>query len=177
MAERLTLARPYAEAVFNLASEGKDLAGWSKLLNRLAVFAADARMKDLFSNPEVDDAALVAMVAELGQAKGEAQQNFLRLLNDNGRLALLPEIAELYERLKSKAEASVDVDIQSAFELDAKQTKVIAGALEKKLGKKINVTSRVDADLIGGVVVRAGDLVIDGSVKGYLADLASQLTR
>lgn len=175
MAERLTLARPYAEAVFKLAQEGGDLAGWSAVLQNLAAVASDPQMKDIIANPETDDMALLGLIVDIVGKLDVQQENLVRVLMENDRLLLTPEIASLYEEQRAEAEASVDVQVSSAIALDAKQEKAIAASLEKKLGKKVNLSSNVDESLIGGVVIQAGDLVIDGSVKGRLGELASQL--
>jgi F-type H+-transporting ATPase subunit delta len=176
MAERLTLARPYAEAVFLLAQEDNDLSGWATLLKNLAMIARDERMKDIFGNPAIADDTVFALLSDIVGKLDKRPENFVRVLMENGRLALLPEISSLYDALRSEAEASVDVVVTSAMKMDSKQEASLVSMLEKKLGKKIQLTSMVDAALIGGIVIRAGDLVIDGSVKGRLGDLASQLT-
>jgi len=176
VAERLTLARPYAEAVFKLAQEDGDLAGWAVLLKNLALVALDERMKDMFGNPAIKDETMFSLIGDLVGKLDTRPANFVRVLMENGRLALLPEISSLYDALRSEAEASIDVVVTSALKMDSKQEASLASMLEKKLGKKIQLTSTVDAGLIGGIVIRAGDLVIDGSVKGRLGDLASQLT-
>lgn len=175
MAERLTMARPYAEAVFKLAQEDGDLAGWSTVLTNLAAVASDARMKKIIANPETEEAALVGLIGAILGKLDPKPENFVRVLMENDRLSLLPEISRLYEEQRAEAEASIDVQVSSAMALDSKQEQAIASSLEKKLGKKINLSSSVDASLIGGVVIQAGDLVIDGSVKGRLGELASQL--
>jgi len=176
MAERLTLARPYAEAVFKLAQEENELAGWSALLQGLAQAAADDRMRDIFTNPEYTDDAVFELVSDIFGKIDAKEKNFIRVLIENNRLALSPEIFSLFAARRAQVESSQDVEVTSAFKLDASQEKSLASMLEKKLGKKINLTSSVDESLIGGVVIHAGDLVIDGSVKGHLSDLASQLT-
>lgn len=176
MAERLTLARPYAEAVFKLAQEDNDLAGWSNVLKTLALVAADDGMKQILLNPQASDEAVFGLIVDIVGKLDAKPENFVRVLLENSRLVLLPEISKLYEAHRAQAEASLDVEVISAIKLDDKQEKSLASALEKKLGKKINLTSAVDKSLIGGVVIHAGDLVIDGSVKGHLGDLASQLT-
>jgi F-type H+-transporting ATPase subunit delta len=175
MAERLTLARPYAEAVFRLAQEDNAFAQWSDVLQSLALIASDDQMQDIISNPETDDEALFGLIVSVTGKLESKAENLVRVLMENNRLILMPEIAQLYEEQRAQAEASVDVEISSAVKLDAEQEKVIAAALEKKLGKKIKLSSNVDESLIGGVVIHAGDLVIDGSVKGRLGELASHL--
>ena len=175
MAERLTLARPYAEAVFSLAQEEKAFAEWSGVLQSLALIASNEQMEEIISNPETGDDALFGLIISITGKLEPRAENLVRVLMENNRLALLPEIATLYEEHRAQAEASVDVEVSSAVKLNAEQEKDIATALEKKLGKKIKLSSSVDESLIGGVVIHAGDLVIDGSVKGRLGDLASHL--
>jgi F-type H+-transporting ATPase subunit delta len=167
MAERLTLARPYAEAVFKLAQKDGDLAGWAVLLQNLAMIARDGRMKDMFENPAISDDTVFSLIIDIVGKLETRPGNFIRVLMENGRLVLLPEISDLFNALRAQAEASLDVVVTSAMKLDSKQEASLSSELEKKLGKKIKLTSTVDATLIGGVVIRAGDLVIDGSVKGY----------
>jgi len=175
MAERLTLARPYAEAIFQLAQSDNALAQWSDVLQSLALIASDEQMQDIISNPETDDEALFGLIVSITGKLDTKGENLVRVLMENDRLALLPEIGTLYEEHRAQAEASVDVEVSSAVKLEAGQEKLIAAALEKKLGKKIKLSSSVDESLIGGVVIQAGDLVIDGSVKGRLGELASHL--
>lgn len=175
MAERLTLARPYAEAVFRLAQEDNTLAQWSDVLQSLAMIAGDEKMQDIISNPETDDEALFGLIVSITGKLEPKMENLVRVLMENNRLLLMPEVAQLYEEQRAQAEASVEVEVSSAIKLDAEQENIIAKALEKKLGKKIKLSSSVDESLIGGVVIHAGDLVIDGSVKGHLDELASHL--
>jgi len=175
MAERLTMARPYAEAVFQLAQDDNALAQWSDVLQSLALIASDEQMQDIISNPETDNEALFGLIVSITGKLEPKAENFVHVLIENDRMLLLPEIASLYDEHRAQAEASIDVEVASAVKLDAEQEKVIAAALEKKLGKKIKLSSSVDESLIGGVVIHAGDLVIDGSVKGRLGELASHL--
>jgi len=175
MAERLTMARPYAEAVFGLAQDENDLASWSDVLRSLALVTSDKQMQDIISNPETNSEALFGLIVSITGKLEPKAENLVRVLMDNDRLLLLPEILALYEEHRARAEASIDVEVASAVKLDAEQEMVIATALEKKLGKKVKLSSSVDESLIGGVVIHAGDLVIDGSVKGRLGELASHL--
>ena len=177
MAERLTLARPYAEAVFRLAKEQKRLGEWYELLSLLAVVLSDERVVRVVTNPEVEDGRILALVKDIcGDTLDEQGENLVRMLIANDRLRLMPEIHSLYEGLKQEAEAAIDVEVTSAYPLESSQEKILADALNRKLGRDINLTVSEDKSLIGGVVIRAGDLVIDGSVKGYLGELATHLT-
>ena len=177
MAERLTLARPYAEAVFKLASEQKRLGEWHELLSLLASVLRDERMVRIVINPEVEDDRVVALLKDIcGKQMDEQGENLVRLLLGNDRLRLMPEIYSIYEGLKQEAEKAIDVEVTSAYPLESSQEKILAEALNRKLGCEVNLTVSEDKSLIGGVVIRAGDLVIDGSVKGYLGELATHLT-
>lgn len=176
MAEKKTLARPYAEALFGLARERNALAKWSEMVGMVAVVASDRRVARLADNPRVSDTQIVSLFRDIcGDALDADGVNVLRLLLENNRLALLPEISELFEQLRAEAESRIDAEVTSAFELTTEQTANIAAALKTKLGRDVNIVTRLDKSLLGGVVIRAGDLVIDGSVRGRLADLSSQL--
>jgi F-type H+-transporting ATPase subunit delta len=177
MAERLTLARPYAEATFKLAMEQGRLGEWFELLSLLATVVCDARIERVVTDPQIEDDRVVTLLKDIcGSRLDEQGENLVRLLMANGRLRLLPEIQSLFEELKQEAEAAIDVEVTSAYPLEASQQKILTDALNRKLGRDINLTVSEDKSLIGGVVIRAGDLVIDGSVKGYLGELATHLT-
>ena len=177
MADRATVARPYARAAFAHARESKDLPAWSKLLGSAAVAAADSRVARLIGNPHVTGDELVELLGGMsGKAGGEGGRNFLRALAANRRLSLLPEIAAQFEILRAEIENIVDVEIIAAREIAAPQEKKLAAALAKRLGREVRLHTRIDESLIGGAIVRAGDLVIDGSLKGRLARLGSALT-
>ncbi len=177
MADRATIARPYARAAFAHARESKDLGGWSKLLGVAAVAAADARVARLIGHPLVTGGQLVELLAEVaGKAAGDSGQNFLRTLAENRRLGLLPEIAEQFEMLRAEIENVIDVEVITAREIAAPQEKRLTDALKRRLGRDVRMHTRIDESLIGGAIVRAGDLVIDGSLKGRLARLGSALT-
>ena len=176
MADRATIARPYARAAFAHAREGKDLAAWSKFLGSAATAAVEPRVSRLIGNPHVRSEQLVELLAGVSKdSAGEGGNNFLRALAENRRLALLPEIAAQFETLRAEIENVVDVEIVSAQKIAAPQEKKLADALKRRLGREIRMHTRIDETLLGGAIVRAGDLVIDGSLKGRLARLASAL--
>ena len=176
MAERATIARPYARAAFAHASEAKDLAAWSKLLAAAAAGASDSRVARLIGNPHVTGEELVDLLGGLSkQAAGEAGRNFLKALAENRRLHLLPYIAAQFEALRADVEGVVDVEVIAAREIAAPQEKKLAAALRKRLGREVRMHTRIDESLLGGAIVRAGDLVIDGSLKGRLERLGSAL--
>ena len=176
MADRATIARPYARAAFAHANEAKALADWSKLLGAAAAGASDARVARLFGNPHVTGDELVDLLGGLSkQAAGEHGRNFLKALAANRRLHLLPYIAAQFERLRAEVEGVVDVEVVAAREIAAPQQKKLEAALAKRLGREVRMHTRIDESLIGGAIVRAGDLVIDGSLKGRLERLGSAL--
>lgn len=181
MAEKRTIARPYAQAVFGLAQARHALAGWSEALTLLAAIAADARMRELIHNPRVDDARLREIFLEVGAAVAgkpldETVASFVTLLIENRRLDLLPEIAALYEGYRAEAEKVVQAEVIAACPVSDQQRKAIGEALEARLGRKVELTARTDESLLGGVIIRAGDMVIDGSVKGHLDRLSQALS-
>lgn len=177
MADRATIARPYARAAFAHALAGKDFAAWSKLLSAVATAAADARVARLIGHPRVTDEQMVELFdAVSGEAAGESGRNFLRTLAENKRLGLLPEIAAQFEVLRAEAENVIDVEVIAAQEIAAPQQKRLMEALKRRLGRDVRMHTRIDDTLIGGAIVRAGDLVIDGSLSGRLARLGSALT-
>jgi F-type H+-transporting ATPase subunit delta len=177
MAEKMTVARPYARAVFEIAREDDSLAGWSEVLQRGSAAVADVRIQALIGNPAVSRRTLAELFIELcGDAAGDSGPNFLRLLADNGRMAWLPEIAAEYELRRAEAENVVDVQLTSAVELDEAQRENFAASLRKRLGRQVRLHCDTDAKLLGGAIVRAGDLVIDGSLFGRLERLAGAVT-
>ena len=178
MSERATLARPYATAAFALAQEKKALKKWSEMLTLLAAVVRDDRMRARLDDPRIARERLAALLIEIGGKNVDKDgANFLRVLAENRRLPVLPEIAALFEERRAAAEARVEAEVVSAYEVSAAQLKKISAALEKKLGREVTLTPRVDASLLGGIVIRAGDLVIDGSVRGQLHALATHLNR
>jgi F-type H+-transporting ATPase subunit delta len=176
MADRATIARPYARAAFAHAQGAKDLAGWSKLLGAAAQGAADPGVARLIGNPHVTGEELVELLGGLSKhAAGEGGRNFLKALAENRRLALLPHIAAQFEALRAEVENVIDVEVIAAREIAAPQQKKLAAALKKRLGRDVRMHTRIDETLLGGAIVRAGDLVIDGSLKGRLERLGSAL--
>jgi len=176
VAERATIARPYAKAAFEYARAANALAAWSEGLKVAAEIVADPRVAPLTKSPAWSAADLVGLITDVAGAKLDAgMQNFVRVLAENRRLLLLPEIAARYEILRSAVENTVDVDVVSAVPLDAAQADRLSAALSTRLKRKVRMQNAVDATLLGGAVVRAGDLVIDGSLKGRLQRLATEL--
>ncbi len=176
MAEAKTLARPYAEAVFNLAKERDALQAWSDMLRFLTSVSTDARVALIIDDPRSTKDYVTGLLLDIcSEHLNEDGKNFVRLLVENDRVSLLPDIVAQYEQLKAEAEGIVEVEAVSAFELDQAQMENIERVMKMRLGRDVRLTTKVDKSLIGGVVIRAGDLVIDGSVTGRLRELASQL--
>jgi len=173
MSQALTLARPYARAAFGIARDAGDYASWSNALAFAARVAADPRVTDLLGSPKLTHADAVSLLAIDGAS--EQVRSFLALLADNRRLALLPEIAGLFEELRTEAERVVKARVTSATALGAGELEGIKAALKKRFGRDIEIETAVDASLIGGAVIDAGDVVIDGSLKGKLGRLQSAL--
>jgi F-type H+-transporting ATPase subunit delta len=176
VAERATIARPYAKAAFEYARDAKAFAEWSQGLKVAAEIVADPRVSVLSTSPSLTAADLAGFVTDLGGANfNGGMQNFVRVLAENHRLPLLPEIAAQYEELRAAVENTVDVEVTSAVALDAAQSENLKRALNERLKRQVRMQNSVDSSLLGGAIVRAGDLVIDGSLKGRLERLATEL--
>ena len=176
MAETGELARPYAVAAFKRAEEEGRLGEWAGMLELLAAIARDPTMSGLIANPGVDRSRLVELFIDVcGDRLSETGRNFVRVVGQYGRFALLPDIAERFAEERAAREGRNRVHVTSAFKLSKAQRAGIAAAMEKRLGSKVKLDCAVDGSLIGGVVIRAGDLVIDASLRGRLAQLAQTL--
>lgn len=183
MADYTTVARPYAKAVFDVANSAGELEGWSEALAAAAAVMSDEDARAYLNRPEVTAADKVRFVASLCEGVGEAGSvlasdkghNLLSLLAEYDRLEALPEIAAQYEHLKNRAQNTVRVTLVSATQVDEEQAAKVRSALERKLGRHVELGLEVDASLLGGAVVRAEDMVIDGSVRSRLARLADRL--
>ena len=176
MAELLTLARPYAKAAFAFASEQGATDNWSNALQMLSAAVQDEAFSAYLNRPELTPAEQVSIFAKvLGENQTQAVSNFLMLLADNARLALLPEIEAEYELLKSQNNNTVDVVIESAFPLTSVQEQLLVHALEKRFEAAVNVSVEVKPELIAGVVIRAGDQVIDDSALNKLEKMRTRL--
>jgi F-type H+-transporting ATPase subunit delta len=174
MSHALTLARPYARAAFSLAREHGRLPQWTTLLGFTAAMAADARVQALLGHPRLgldDQLGLLLPDADVDPTF----RQFLAVLSDNRRLALLPEIAAQYEALRAEAERVVKVTVTSAAPMGAAEVGTLTAALKRRFGSEIALSQAVDPDLIGGAVIDAGDVVIDGSLRGKLARLQAEL--
>jgi F-type H+-transporting ATPase subunit delta len=176
MADRLTVARPYAKAAFKQATTDGRLGPWSEALAVGAQVVADPRVRQLIGSPRVSVTQLTELVAQAaGSALDEGGRRFLALLAENKRLPYLPEISRLFNRFKDEAEGVVDVQITSAAAMGTDEQQKLQAALEQRFGRKVRVHAQVDPDLIAGAIVRAGDLTIDGSYQSRLERLAYEL--
>lgn len=174
MSQAITLARPYARAAFQLAQANGALPKWSTLLGFAAQVAARPDVQALVGHPKVESAQLAAIVQPPGDVD-PAFQRFIALLADNGRLSLLPEVAGLYDQLRADAERVVKAKVTSAVPLEGDALEHIKASLKRRFGREVELATEVDPALIGGAVVDAGDLVIDGSIRTKLARLGAAL--
>lgn len=173
MAEKITVARPYAKAAFEFAREHNSFAVWSALLDTGATVVADERVAPLLSNPKIAPDELVDLIAGIaGQSVDEHGRNFLNTLATNRRLDLLPEIAASYETMRAEIENTADVQVISAVALSDAQRERLISALRKRLNREVRLHCEVDESLLGGAIVRSGDMVIDGSLKAGLERLS-----
>ena len=187
MADNNTIARPYAQAIFEVAQENNALAELSESFAVAKAILGDDQIVGFLARPGLnDDQRLEFLQGLFAKAVGDGSvfaggsqhgTNFLKLLLENGRVAVLPEISEQFEALKAKVENSIDAVITAAAPLSEAQEKAIAGSLAEKLGRDVRITTRIDENLIGGAVIRAGDVVIDGSLRARLEGLANALTK
>lgn len=176
MAEISTIARPYAEAVFELAQAGGTLKAWSEMLQTLALITADPDMQALIGNTSVDKAKLAGLILDItGKAANEQGQNLVKLLAENRRLGALEEIAVQFETLKAEAEQTIEAEIVSASEVSKEQQQKIADKLKARLGRDVSLKCTIDESLMGGAVIKAGDMVIDGSISTQLEKLSVEL--
>lgn len=177
MAEKATIARPYAKAAFASARQHHAFDRWSTVLATASSVVQDERVARLLTNPSVTPEQLSGLIADIsGDSMTEQTRNFLSTLASNRRLALLPEIAAMFETLRAEAENTADVQVVSAVKLDDAQKQRLAAALKKRLKREVRLHCEVDESLLGGAIVRAGDFVIDGSLKARLDRLAVEMT-
>jgi F-type H+-transporting ATPase subunit delta len=176
MAERLTLARPYARAAFEVAaSEGK-LQAWMEAMDRLAALTAAPELQEVLVSPTLASTQKAELLTEaLGERPDSNLGRFVAVLAENKRLLLMPEIRELFHLMKAQQENAVDVDITTAFPMTDEVLQQLGTVLSDKLGRQVKIASSVDGSLLGGALIRAGDTVIDGSVRGRLDKLAKAM--
>ncbi|BFM50143.1 F0F1 ATP synthase subunit delta [Marinomonas sp. THO17] len=176
MAELKTVARPYAKASFEVAKEQGQIAQWADMLDVLASVTLEPKLRKALENPAFSAQEKANALADVcGEVVSDSGKAFLLTLAENNRLALLPVISELFTLFKLNYEKAVNVKFTTAFELSAEQVKALVDSLSKKLDRTVNLTNETDASLIGGVVIRTGDLIIDGSVRGKLAKLSEAI--
>lgn len=175
MAETVTIARPYAEAIFTMAKDAGALGAWSGRLQRLAAIAQDQEMAEIIGNPRMSAEQIAQLFVSLAEDNDAVLGNFIRVLADNKRLTLLPEIAQLFEAAKAAEEGVKEAVVYSAFPLDAAVLTALVPQLEAHFKSKLAPTVVVNAELIGGVRVAVGDQVLDASVRGKLEAMATAL--
>jgi len=176
MSETLTLARPYARAAFETARANNALPAWSDKLAFAAQVIGDARVSAIVGDPRLSSSDLTGLLLPQGEPADSVFAAFLGLLIDNRRISLLADIAALFEELKRESERVLQVTVRSSSEIPASQAEAIKVALKKRFGQDIELQQRVDPSVIGGAVIDAGSVVIDGSVRGRLARLETALT-
>jgi len=177
MAELSTLARPYAKAAFELARDSKRFAEWGKTLSALAAAVKAPEVARFIGHPALFKGDLADVLSKaLGETLGAEGTALLKILVDNNRLTVAPAIAEQFEALRAEAESRIDVEITSATDIAPRQKEQLADAISKRLNRDVVMQWKTDESLIAGAVIRAGDLVIDGSVKGELEKLSTALT-
>jgi F-type H+-transporting ATPase subunit delta len=176
MSEAITTARPYAQAAFDAAQKLADLKGWSEAILSLADAVNHPEVQGIINSPRVAQADVESLMDGLLGAKADVQlRNFVRVLAEHKRMQILPEIASLFEVLRADAEKTALVEVDSAFELSDKQQENIISSLKKRLGRDIKLVCKINKDLLGGVVIRTGDQVIDGSARTRLGEMATAL--
>jgi F-type H+-transporting ATPase subunit delta len=176
MSELTTTARPYAKAAFDIASANVEQQKWTDMLAFMSAVAHDPTMIALLDSPKLSHSQAAELFISVCEEKLDQRgKNFIKLLAENDRIALLPEITALYEHFRAEAEGTIDAEVISAEHVSESQLSKIAAALKSRLGKEVRLTSKIDASLIGGAIIRAGDLVIDGSISGRLEKLTTAL--
>jgi F-type H+-transporting ATPase subunit delta len=183
MSDFETVARPYARALFELAREEDKLGWWSEMLDAAAQVVANDDMQQLIASPALEEQEIAEiLISLLGSLEGVPEptqelSNLFALMAGNGRLAALPAVASRYEQLKHEVEGVVDVQVRSARKLTAKQQKALEERLRQRFGKAVNLSVEIDKSLLAGAIIKAGDLVIDGSTRGRLDKLTSLLNK
>ncbi|ORU91310.1 MAG: H(+)-transporting ATPase [Cycloclasticus sp. symbiont of Poecilosclerida sp. N] len=176
MAGIVALARPYAEAVFLMAEEKDQVDKWSDTLSFLAQVTSDELLKNIANNPKVSKGALEAAMIDICQGQMDDEGlNLIKLLIKNNRLQLADEIARQYETKKAEKDGQLEVTVTSAFPVSDEDKKDLEKSLSSSFGKQVKISVEEDSDLIGGMIIRAGDKVIDGSLSGQIQQLAKQL--
>jgi F-type H+-transporting ATPase subunit delta len=176
MAELTTVARPYAKAAFQVALEDNALNDWSRMLALAAAITRHERVQLLLQAPALTSEQVAESFIDIcGDELNDKGKNYMRLLAENKRIALLAEIARIYENLRAQQEKSLDVEVLTPYEISQEVADKLAAALKTRLQREVKLATRTDQSLIGGAVVRAGDMVIDSSVRGKLAKLTESI--
>lgn len=176
MSSALTQARPYARAAFETAHSHSALASWAEKIAFAADVAADSRIVALFGNPRLSNSELASLFLPSGEKADSDFGRFISLLADNGRLPVLPEIGALFEQLKLESERTLKVRLRTATRVDAPELEKIKAALKRRFDRDIELSQSVDPKMMGGAIIDAGEIVIDGSIRGRLARLEQALT-
>lgn len=177
MSELTTAARPYAKAVFEIAEATGSLDSWSEQLGLMASIVASEDSASLLDNPKVSTSQKIDSFVEFASGDlNEHSVNLLKSLGENNRFVLLPDVASLFEALKSESQGEVEGELIAAAKVSQEQEDAIVAALEKRLGRKVKLVTKIDETLLGGAVIRVGDLVIDGSLQGRFQTLKSNLS-
>ena len=178
MLENSTIARPYASAVFELARENGQVEEWSGMLGLLSLVVSDKTMRQLITNPKVSRQQLQDLVLEVcGDGLSDLGRNLVKILVRGDRLQYASGIKNQYEQMRAAAEGKVDVEVVTAYKLDGEQQNSIAGIIAERLGKQVNIKTSIEESLIGGAIIRAGDSIIDASLRGRLDELRNELVR
>ncbi|HAB23394.1 MAG: F0F1 ATP synthase subunit delta [Pantoea sp.] len=175
MSELITVARPYAKAAFDFAVEHQSIERWQNMLAFAATVARNEQMADLLSGALAPEALSASFIAVCGDQLDEHGQNLIKVMAENGRLTALPAVLEQFIHLRDAYEATAEVEVISAGTLSDSQLTKISAAMEKRLSRKVKLNCKIDKSVMAGVIIRAGDLVIDGSVRGRLERLADAL--
>ena len=176
MAEVSTLARPYARAIFNLASGDDSFTKWSETLTLLKEIISNQSVQEIISNPEIESDQLISFFTDIcKEGLDDKGINFLKTAAENNRLDLIPEIADSFEIMQAERDGSIEAQVISAYAVNATQKNSIAAALKKRFGREVSIKTKTDKSLLGGIIIYAGDIVIDGSVKTQLEKITHSL--
>ena len=175
MSELTTVARPYAKAAFDFAVENTDIANWQEMLAFAGEVAVNDTIRSVLSSALAAERLAEVFVGVCGEQLNTHGQNFIRVLAENNRLSVLPDISKQFNVFKADYDKEIDVDVTSAIELSSEQLDKMSAALEKRLARKVKLICNVDPALVAGVIIKAGDTVIDGSVNSKLNRLSDAL--
>lgn len=176
MAEASTLARPYARAIFNVATTDDSFNTWSDTLSLLKEIVSNQSVQVIIGNPDIEIPQIISFFTDIcKEGLDDKGINFLKIAAENGRLDLIPEIADSFNILQAERGGNIEAQIISAYAVNAAQKKSIAAALEKRFGREVSIKTKIDKSLLGGIIIHAGDVVIDGSVKTQLEKITHSL--